>query len=110
MSNQWLSVVGIGDDGLTGLSPIAHSLLEQAEIIVGGRRHLAMLSPIDPKKQLVWQTPFSQSIEQIMALRGQRIGVLASGDPMCYGVGASLYQALLAKGFAPLAAVAATHI
>jgi precorrin-6B C5,15-methyltransferase / cobalt-precorrin-6B C5,C15-methyltransferase len=101
--DRWLSVVGIGDDGLTGLSPIARSLLEQSEIVVGGRRHLAMLLPTDTRKQLVWQTPFSQSIEQIMALRGQRIGVLASGDPMCYGVGASLYQALLSKGFAPLA-------
>jgi precorrin-6B C5,15-methyltransferase / cobalt-precorrin-6B C5,C15-methyltransferase len=99
--DRWLSVVGIGDEGLMGLSPIARSLLEQAQIIVGGKRHLAMLAPTDARTQLAWQTPFSQSIEQIMALRGQRICVLASGDPMCYGVGVSLHQALVAKGISP---------
>jgi precorrin-6B C5,15-methyltransferase / cobalt-precorrin-6B C5,C15-methyltransferase len=100
--DRWLSVVGIGDDGLMGLSSIAQSLLEQAEIVVGGKRHLAMLAPTDARTQLAWQTPFSQSIDQIMALRGQRICVLASGDPLCYGVGVSLHQSLLAKGISPL--------
>ncbi|NIR59294.1 MAG: cobalamin biosynthesis bifunctional protein CbiET, partial [Gammaproteobacteria bacterium] len=39
----WLSVVGIGDDGLEGLSPAARAAIDQAEVLVGGRRHLAML-------------------------------------------------------------------
>ncbi len=102
MSKQWLSVLGIGDDGLTGLSPIAHSLLDQAEIIVGGKRHLAMLPATDSRTQLVWQSPFRESINQIITHRGQRVCVLASGDPMCYGVGSGLHQALLAQGLVPL--------
>jgi precorrin-6B C5,15-methyltransferase / cobalt-precorrin-6B C5,C15-methyltransferase len=102
VSKHWLSVVGIGDDGLTGLSPIAHSLLEQAEIIFGGKRHLAMLPNTDTRKQLVWQTPFRESIDQIISRRGQRVCVLASGDPMCYGVGSGLHQALFAQGLIPL--------
>jgi precorrin-6B C5,15-methyltransferase / cobalt-precorrin-6B C5,C15-methyltransferase len=102
VSKQWLSVVGIGDDGLVGLSPIAHSLLEQAEIIFGGKRHLAMLPATDPRTQLVWQSPFRESIDQIISHRGQRVCVLASGDPMCYGVGSGLHQALLTQGLAPL--------
>jgi precorrin-6B C5,15-methyltransferase / cobalt-precorrin-6B C5,C15-methyltransferase len=102
VSKHWLSVVGIGDDGLTGLSPIAHSLLDQAEIIFGGKRHLAMLPATDSRTQLVWQSPFRESIDQIISHRGQRVCVLASGDPMCYGVGSGLHQALLAQGLVPL--------
>jgi precorrin-6B C5,15-methyltransferase / cobalt-precorrin-6B C5,C15-methyltransferase len=102
VSKQWLSVVGIGDDGLTGLSPIARSLLDQAEIIFGGKRHLAMLPATDSRTQLVWQSPFRESIDQIISHRGQRVCVLASGDPMCYGVGSGLHQALLTQGLMPL--------
>jgi precorrin-6B C5,15-methyltransferase / cobalt-precorrin-6B C5,C15-methyltransferase len=102
VSKHWLSVVGIGDDGLTGLSPIAHSLLDQAEIIFGGKRHLAMLPINDSRTQLVWQSPFRESIDKIISHRGQRVCVLASGDPMCYGVGSGLHQALSAQGLMPL--------
>jgi precorrin-6B C5,15-methyltransferase / cobalt-precorrin-6B C5,C15-methyltransferase len=102
VSKHWLSVVGIGDDGLTGLSPIARSLLDQAEIIFGGKRHLAMLPTTDTRTQLVWQSPFRESIDQIISHRGQRVCVLASGDPMCYGVGSGLHQALFAQGLMPL--------
>jgi precorrin-6B C5,15-methyltransferase / cobalt-precorrin-6B C5,C15-methyltransferase len=102
VSKHWLSVVGIGDDGLTGLSPIARSLLDQAEIIFGGKRHLAMLPATDSRTQLVWQSPFRESIDQIIHHRGQRVCVLASGDPMCYGVGSGLHQALFAQGLMPL--------
>jgi precorrin-6B C5,15-methyltransferase / cobalt-precorrin-6B C5,C15-methyltransferase len=102
VNKQWLSVVGIGDDGLTGLSPIARSLLDQAEIIFGGKRHLAMLPATDSRTHLVWQSPFRKSIDQIISHRGQRVCVFASGDPMCYGVGSGLHQALLAQGLVPL--------
>jgi precorrin-6B C5,15-methyltransferase / cobalt-precorrin-6B C5,C15-methyltransferase len=102
VSKHWLSVVGIGDDGLTGLSPIAHSLLDRAEIIFGGKRHLAMLPTTDSRTQLVWQSPFRESIDKIISHRGQQVCVLASGDPMCYGVGSGLHQALLAQSLIPL--------
>jgi precorrin-6B C5,15-methyltransferase / cobalt-precorrin-6B C5,C15-methyltransferase len=102
VNKHWLSVVGIGDDGLTGLSPIAHSFLDRAEIIFGGKRHLAMLPATDSRTRLVWQSPFRESIDKIISHRGQQVCVLASGDPMCYGVGSGLYQALLAQGLMPL--------
>jgi precorrin-6B methylase 1 len=35
---KWLSVVGIGEDGVLGLNPVARSLVEQAEVLVGGDR------------------------------------------------------------------------
>lgn len=101
MSKQWLSVVGIGDDGLTGLSPIARSLLDQSTIIFGGKRHLAMLPITDARTQLAWQTPWRKSIEQIITYRDQQVCVLASGDPLCYGVGSGLHQALVDRGIDP---------
>jgi precorrin-6B C5,15-methyltransferase / cobalt-precorrin-6B C5,C15-methyltransferase len=101
VSKQWLSVVGIGDDGLIGLSPIARSLLDQAEIIFGGKRHLAMLSSNDSRTQIPWQSPFRESIDKIITHRGQQVCVLASGDPMCYGVGSGLHQALVDLGINP---------
>jgi precorrin-6B C5,15-methyltransferase / cobalt-precorrin-6B C5,C15-methyltransferase len=90
MIRKWLSIVGIGEDGLQGLSAIALSLVDQAEVIVGGDRHLAMLSADDQREKLVWESPISASVEEIIKRRGQSICVLASGDPMCYGIGVTL--------------------
>jgi precorrin-6B C5,15-methyltransferase / cobalt-precorrin-6B C5,C15-methyltransferase len=90
--NRWLSIVGVGDDGLSGLTPVAQSLIAQAHIIVGGKRHLAMLPTLDARLQLAWDTPIDATIEQLLTHRGQAVCVLASGDPMCYGIGATLCQ------------------
>jgi precorrin-6Y C5,15-methyltransferase (decarboxylating) len=91
---QWLSVVGIGEDGLSGLGEQAQSLIAQAEILVGGARHLAMLPPDDPREKLVWTTPITTTIEQIIRLRGQSVCILASGDPMCHGIGVTFTKRL----------------
>ncbi len=90
MTQKWLSIVGIGEDGLKGLSAIARSLIEQAEIIIGGDRHLAMLPPDDQRQKITWTSPISTSIAEIIRRRGQSICVLASGDPFCYGIGVTL--------------------
>ncbi|MBD6619285.1 precorrin-6y C5,15-methyltransferase (decarboxylating) subunit CbiE [Komarekiella sp. 'clone 1'] len=90
MTRKWLSIVGIGEDGLQGLSAIAHSLIAQAEIFVGGDRHLAMLPTNDQRQKIVWTSPISASVDEIIRRRGQSICVLASGDPMCYGIGVTL--------------------
>ena len=85
----WLTIVGIGDEGLGGLAPPARVLVETAEVIVGGARHLAMIPP-GAAERLLWQQPFAGSIAALAAHRGRRVVVLASGDPMWYGVGAIL--------------------
>ncbi|WP_138497958.1 precorrin-6y C5,15-methyltransferase (decarboxylating) subunit CbiE [Nostoc sp. PA-18-2419] len=90
MTEKWLSIVGIGEDGLQGLSPIALCLVAQAKVIVGGDRHLAMLPLDDQREKLVWTSPIGTSVEQIIKRRGESICVLASGDPMCYGIGVTL--------------------
>ncbi|MCU0527503.1 MAG: precorrin-6y C5,15-methyltransferase (decarboxylating) subunit CbiE [Elainella sp. Prado103] len=92
---KWLSVIGMGEEGLTGLSSIAQTLLQQATLIVGGRRHLAWLSDhpqLSQQPQLAWGSPIETTLEQIIGYRGQPVAVLASGDPLCYGIGATLLR------------------
>ncbi len=92
MTQKWLSVVGIGEDGLLGLSPIARSLVDNAEVLVGGLRHLNMLPTEDHRQKLTWASSINTSIEEIIQHRGKSICVLASGDPMCYGIGVILLR------------------
>ena len=56
--HKWLSIIGIGEDGIAGLSKTANLLVNQAEILVGGERHLAMLPPDDGRKKISWNSPF----------------------------------------------------
>jgi len=86
---RWLAVVGIGEDGIAGLNPTALALVETAEVLVGGRRHLSMVSA-GALERIHWELPLSATIDAIEARRGRRVTVLASGDPMWYGVGVGL--------------------
>ena len=89
---KWLSIIGIGEDGLAGLSPIAVSCFDKAKIIFGGERHLSMLPPDDNREKISWKSPFTTSITEIISRRGQAVCILASGDPLCYGVGATILK------------------
>ncbi|MFN7383425.1 MAG: precorrin-6y C5,15-methyltransferase (decarboxylating) subunit CbiE, partial [Dolichospermum sp.] len=89
---KWLSIIGIGEDGLAGLSPIAVSCLDKAKIIFGGERHLFMLPPDDDREKITWKSPFQTSITEIISYRGEAVCILASGDPLCYGVGATILK------------------
>jgi precorrin-6Y C5,15-methyltransferase (decarboxylating) len=81
----WLSVIGLGEDGLAGLAPGARTLVEQAEVLVGGDRHLAMVPP-GRAERLPWRRPLADTVGEIAARRGKRVAVLATGDPLWYGV------------------------
>lgn len=86
---RWLSIVGIGEDGLDGLSPAARLLVEQADVLVGGERHLAMV-PARNCERLSWPSPLAALVDAIADRRGQRVCVLGTGDPMWYGIGVTL--------------------
>jgi precorrin-6Y C5,15-methyltransferase (decarboxylating) len=89
-SLRWLSIVGIGEDGVEGLSPVARNLVGAAEIVFGGRRHLALAAPLIRGAARPWPSPFDSAPEEVMRQRGRQVCVLASGDPFQYGVGAVL--------------------
>ena len=85
----WLAIVGIGEEGLSSLMPPARVLLDEAEVLVGGARHLAML-PEDGRERLTWPSPLKALIDEIEGRRGRRVCVLATGDPLHYGVAVTL--------------------
>ena len=89
--SPWLSVIGIGADGLAGLARSALTLIETAQVLVGAERHLAML-PLGDAERLIWRRPLADSMRDIAARRGRRVVVLASGDPLWYGVGVTLLR------------------
>jgi precorrin-6Y C5,15-methyltransferase (decarboxylating) len=85
----WLAVIGIGEDGIAGLAPAARALIETAEVLVGGARHLGMV-PDYGAERVRWERPLTAAIDAIEVRRGARVAVLASGDPMWYGIGVTL--------------------
>jgi precorrin-6Y C5,15-methyltransferase (decarboxylating) len=87
---RWLSIVGIGEDGIDGLSATARGLIETAEIVFGGRRHLTLAAPLIRGAARPWPSPFDGAAEEVSLHRGRQVCVLASGDPFHYGVGAVL--------------------
>lgn len=89
---KWLSVVGIGEDGLAGLSALARSHLQCAMVVVGGKRHLSMVSRDEVKEKLQWSSPIENTIQEIISRKGESVCVLASGDPMCFGIAVTLLR------------------
>jgi len=91
----WLTVVGIGEDGFSGLGKQARRALLGASRIIGSPRQLALLPRCISAVREDWPSPFS--LAPVLAQRGEPVCVLASGDPMFYGVGASLARQVPAE-------------
>ena len=87
---QWLTIIGLGEDGMGGLSDAAKAAIAQAQTLVGGTRHLNLIPRMDGQERLNWPSPFSDGIQMVLERRGRPVCILASGDPMHYGVGATL--------------------
>lgn len=86
MSEPWLSIIGIGEEGLHGLGDGSRSALARAQHVFGGPRHLALANV--GNRGMEWPVPFD--VAPVLALRGQPVVVLASGDPFWFGAGGSL--------------------
>ncbi|RVD52185.1 MAG: precorrin-6y C5,15-methyltransferase (decarboxylating) subunit CbiE [Mesorhizobium sp.] len=87
---KWLTIVGIGEDGLAGLGDEAKRRIAEAEFIFGGKRHLALVASFARGKPRPWPVPFDAGMADVLALAGRNVCVLASGDPFFHGVGATL--------------------
>ncbi|MFS2199738.1 precorrin-6y C5,15-methyltransferase (decarboxylating) subunit CbiE [Pseudomonas sp. Pseusp3] len=88
----WLTVVGIGEDGFKGLGKNARHALLNATRIIGGQRQLDLLPACIRGVRQLWPSPFA--LEPVLTKQGEPVCVLASGDPMFFGVGASLSRHL----------------
>jgi precorrin-6Y C5,15-methyltransferase (decarboxylating) len=87
---RWLSIVGIGEDGIEGLSRAARDLIQSAAVVFGGARHLTLAAPLIRGIARPWATPFDSTLGELLKLRGSAVCVLASGDPFNHGVGSIL--------------------
>ena len=92
----WLTIIGIGEDGADGLSLAARQALAQAELVTGAARHLALLPALECET-MVWPVPFADGVPLLLAQRGRRVVMLASGDPFWFGAG-SVVTACLEPG------------
>ena len=86
-------VVGIGADGWDGLPPRARRAVEHADVLRGSARQLALVPDEVRAERLPWPSPMAPALASLVDdSAGKRIVVLASGDPMLSGVGASLVR------------------
>jgi len=90
-----VSVVGIGADGWAGLPETARAVLLDAEVVIGGERQLGLLPPECAGRRVPWPSPLRPAVRGLLAAHaGSRTAVLASGDPMFYGIGRALTEEL----------------
>ena len=82
-----MSIIGIGEDGLSGLPPASRAALDAAQAVFGAPRHLA-LAGIAADRAQAWPVPFD--IGPLLARRGQPTAMLASGDPFWHGAGGTV--------------------
>ncbi|MEG9227454.1 precorrin-6y C5,15-methyltransferase (decarboxylating) subunit CbiE [Aeromicrobium sp. Sec7.5] len=86
-----VDVVGVGADGWDGLSDRLRALVAQAEVVVGGERHLAMLPSEIGAERLPWPSPMREALPGVVETwAGRRVVVLASGDPYVAGIATTL--------------------
>ncbi len=107
MNPPWLSILGIGEDGVEGLSLHAARLISDASLVIGGARHLALCATLLRRETMVWPTPIAHAIPLLLARRPAPVAVLASGDPFCFGVGSLLAAHVPAAEFICLPAPSA---
>lgn len=94
-----IEVIGIGADGLPALTPAARELLDAAEVVVGGERHLALLEARVEQERRPWPSPMRPALPALLdQLAGRRVVVLASGDPLVSGVASTLIDLVGADG------------
>src|SRR2546425_10788563 len=78
---RWLSIVGIGEDGIEGLTPTARSLVQAAEMVFGGPRHLVLAAPLIRGAARAWRSPFERAGEGGVGQGCRQVVGLPSGGP-----------------------------
>lgn len=95
----WLALIGIGEGGADGLTPIARRLIGAAELVVGGARHLKLADGLIKGCRRAWPSPIDAAFPEILDRRGRPVVVLATGDPFHFGIGRQLAALIPAEEF-----------
>ncbi|MEX2118740.1 MAG: precorrin-6y C5,15-methyltransferase (decarboxylating) subunit CbiE [Pirellulales bacterium] len=80
-----IQIIGIGDDGLEGITSAARQLIEQAELLVGADYMLARV-PASKAERLPAAGNLDPVVRRLAAAKDKRVAVLVSGDPLFYGM------------------------
>ncbi|MEX0712919.1 MAG: precorrin-6y C5,15-methyltransferase (decarboxylating) subunit CbiE, partial [Pirellulales bacterium] len=80
-----IQIIGIGDDGLEGITSAARQLIEQAELLVGADYMLARV-PASKAERLLAAGNLDPVVQRLAAAKDKRVAVLVSGDPLFYGM------------------------
>lgn len=83
-----MKMIGIGDNGADGLLPQYKQWIEESEVLVGGERHLAFFSDY-PGEKVVLKGGLSKIADYLIE-ETRSVVILASGDPLFYGIGGVL--------------------
>ena len=100
ITKKWIYVIGIGEDGWDDLSADSRELFYKSEIVIGGERHLKMIPGDWEGERIIWASPIREAVTKILDWRpsepgsGKKVAVMASGDPLCYGIAAKLLRHL----------------
>jgi precorrin-6Y C5,15-methyltransferase (decarboxylating) len=90
-----VTVVGIGADGWGGLNAGSRELVEAADVVLGGERHLAMLPAREGQVREAWPAPLREGLPALLArFADQRVVAIASGDPLVSGIATTLVDLL----------------
>ncbi len=94
MGGLSVTVVGIGADGWDGLIPSSRALVESAEVLLGGERHLEFAPAIEGQVRAPWPRPMTSLPTFLEQYDGRHVVALASGDPLVSGIGTTLIRLL----------------
>jgi precorrin-6Y C5,15-methyltransferase (decarboxylating) len=103
-----VTVVGLGDDGWPGLTAEARAALRQAPLIAGSARHLALVPDL-PGRRVRLPSPLLPQLDDLVAAN-PGLCLLASGDPMLHGLGATLARRLGADRLRVLPAISSVAL
>lgn len=88
-----VALVGIGADGWSGLTTSAMAQIEMAGVVIGGKRQLALLPDAIVAERVPWPSPLRPAVHELVDRhRSRGLVVLASGDPMFFGIGRALVE------------------
>jgi precorrin-6Y C5,15-methyltransferase (decarboxylating) len=88
-----IALVGIGADGWPGLTAAARARIEMAGAVIGGQRQLDLLPDTIAAQRVPWPSPLRPVVAELVSRhRSRALVVLASGDPMFFGIGRALVE------------------
>jgi precorrin-6B C5,15-methyltransferase / cobalt-precorrin-6B C5,C15-methyltransferase len=85
-------VVGIGVDGMPGLSEASRRELQRAAVVYGSKRQLDLLDDTVAAPRREWPSPMLPALQRLLDDHADDVHVVASGDPLMHGIGGTLIR------------------